>query len=181
MDKCYLLLLPRELRDEIYSLVVSDAPLTYRTKTNKTTSSSYFYCREPVVAQTCRQIRKESLTLYFKRNRFVFKYRAGLPIAPTAVEHMNHIDIRLTGLRTYHYALNLANGFQACEITLKDNGPYGPQVQRVRAEVLTSIRRWIDSRIASGYTSLTKGLFEDLICRSRSRLEDAGIADDRRW
>lgn len=83
---CRLMLLPRELRDEIFSFVVlQDGAVTY--------SSTSTIPRSPPITHTSRQTRHESLPLYFKLNRFIFGYRVTFPRIPKGIKHKRHIEI----------------------------------------------------------------------------------------
>lgn len=61
--------LPAELRNKIYRLVVSDnKPLTVCAR-----SPGYHKAIQPPITRVCRQIRDESLTMFYHCNEFVFE------------------------------------------------------------------------------------------------------------
>lgn len=67
--KCRLLALPRELRDEIFSLMVLHGEMIQYQRGNIRVKP-----QKPTILRTCRQIRREALPLYFEMNRFAFVY-----------------------------------------------------------------------------------------------------------
>lgn len=69
--QCRLLMLPPELRNCIYELVVTrDTPISMRPNARSTNGKSKIYLQQPALAATCRQIQKEVLEIYYSRNIF---------------------------------------------------------------------------------------------------------------
>lgn len=80
-----LLSLPRELRDFIWELAVTEHQ-SVRIKLRRSPEaddndplpSAYQYSRiQPAITMTCRQVRAECLAMFFEKNSFCFVFHTG--------------------------------------------------------------------------------------------------------
>jgi hypothetical protein len=116
-----LLSIVADIRNNIYELVVVRRyPVSIRTTTRYGSTRHV----EPGLLRTCRQIRSESLRMYYERNRFDFVTVAGyLPLLTdvrSKVQMMRHIYVEISGFCSHHtYVwLDMSKGFKQIELRL---------------------------------------------------------------
>lgn len=160
--KCYLLSLPPELRELIFSIVVvSDQSLWYDRW------RLYGMHKGPTIARTCHQHRQEVVPLYYKLNTFIFVDIPGrLPFVPTGISQMRHIKIRrLVSGSTI--SLDWTNELRKYKLTFH-LAQWPSSLKTTEAEAWSEagrrrIQRWVDDYPISGSTSLTKNTFGQLM------------------
>lgn len=119
-DKCYFLRLPRELRDQIYDLVVT-AP--HKLRFDVHTIGRRALPHPPALTKTCRQIQKESSDRYCKCN--VFRLTAiGPPVLPRIItDHIDQIHhFEIDHIRVF-FDLDLSKGLRQYKFGFTDYGP----------------------------------------------------------
>ena len=91
-----LLALPPELREQIFSYAVFSSKPTVTFRLDKYQRETYEQASQPPLTRVSRQIRRESLPLYFENNAFVF-HTEGLK-AEDAARWLTHNSLHLSKL-----------------------------------------------------------------------------------
>ena len=174
-NTCYTFLsLPAELRNGIYELALIEVPMIpERSILAYTTRPSYERPqKEPALTMTCRQIRRETLKIFYERNIFEFRCYTVEPAPrvealPVAVNMMSTIDI--SPYSDIRFRLDVSKGLASYKLDTMT----GNEVHPIRTTVitkqfpgsLTPARKYLDESISRDGESaaLTKDMFGTLL------------------
>ena len=126
MDKSHLSMLPAELRNFIYELVLKESePIKIREKRRSLVSVPVW--RPPALLQSCRAIRQEASCLYFALNTFEVQCHLHPDWTHLTQEEANRF------LRAWLASLTLEDRKSVRKIRLNDI-MHGPATAEVRAD-----------------------------------------------
>ena len=160
-SSCHLLVLPRELRDEIYEyVVVEEKPINFDSRFNRPCPN------QPGILGVCHQIRTEASPLYYDLNSFMFdcgrRALCNVPHLPTTLNQMQHIEIvHYCFLYSEQFTLDISQGLPKYELDFESYGS-SSQLPNMVAR-FEHVKSWLDTSIANGNGVLTAKLFKDLI------------------
>lgn len=160
-DRCRLVELPRELRDEIFKLAVVEAsPITYITSDLYPQAS---IPQRPALMQTCHQIRHEASLLYFKLNRFRFKKTLGRMFIPADVEQMHCVELEDMRSPSFIMTLDLSKGYTNYRVLPNWRDREWTTGHALVERTLECVEHCIASHMEIGVTSLTKTMLNALL------------------
>jgi hypothetical protein len=173
-----LLMLPREVRDEIYKYVVVEAGSIDFNDPDEECCPS-----QPELLRVCHQIHTEASPLYYGYNQFIFHCGVpashDMPSIPATINLMQHVAVTHECVLYYEvFALNFSQGLPSYQFDFEAYG-YSLALPRKIAR-FDHVKSWVDISIANGNKVLTAELFKELLADIMNSKDEFRISDEER-